>query len=279
LEAYFDPASQRELPWRQMVLLETDLPWLRAKYPTHLAYSRATVAELLAGRTPAPRRLEARQLASYVFLNRGDRFESRRLPLEAQLAPAFGLVVGDFDGDGREDLFIAQGFFGVRPEDARLDAGRGLLLLGDGQGGFAALRGQDSGVAIYEEQRGAATADYDGDGRADLVVTQHGDATVLLRNVGAKPGLRVRLAGSPTNPAGVGATLRLAFGERRGPVREVRAGGGYWSQDGFVQVLAAPEPPTALQVRWPGGEVRDYRLPPDAREVIAHASGQLEVKP
>jgi hypothetical protein len=279
VEAYFEPGSNRELPWRQMVLLETDLPWLRAKFPTHLAFSRATVADLFAGRAPAPQRLEARVLASLVFLNRGDRFDTRRLPLEAQLAPAFGLVVADFDGDGREDLFLAQGFFGTRPEDARLDAGRGLLLLGDGAGGFSPARGLDSGIAIYEEQRSAAVADYDGDGRPDLVVTQPREATVLLRNLGGKPGLRVRLAGGPANPAGLGATLRLTLGSHRGPAREVRAGGGYWSQDGFVQVLARPEVPTGLQVRWPGGVLREYELPAEAREVTVHITGKLEVSP
>ena len=277
IEAWSDPATSRVLPWRGMSALEKDLIWLRARFPTHAAFARASVPELLAGF--APRRAEARQLASLVFLNRGARFEARPLPLEAQLAPAFGLAVADFDGDGREDLFVAQGFFGTRPEDGRLDAGRGLVLLGDGRGGFTAMSGAESGVVIYGEQRGAAVADYDGDGRPDLVVTQHGGATQLLRNVGARPGLRVRLAGPPGNPAGVGAVLRWTCGERAGPAREVRAGGGYWSQDGFTQVLAMPAPPGVLRVRWPGGVVREYALPSEARELTVHVSGKLEVSP
>jgi hypothetical protein len=100
-----------------------------------------------------------------------------------------------------------------------------------------------------------------------------------LRNVGARPGLRVRLAGPPGNPAGVGAVLRWTCGERAGPAREVRAGGGYWSQDGFTQVLAMPAPPGVLRVRWPGGVVREYALPSEARELTVHVSGKLEVSP
>lgn len=275
VEAWPERATQRVLPWRQMATLAKDLIWLRSRYPTHTAYAEAAAPEMLVGFSP--QRLEARQLASLLFLNRGGRFEVRPLPLEAQLAPAFGLCVADFDGDGREDLFLAQGFFGTRPEDGRLDAGRGLLLLGDGRGGFTARSGTESGIIIYGEQRGAATADYDGDGRPDLVIAQHVADVKLLRNAGARPGLRVRLVGPPANPAGVGALLRLAWDERQGPAREVRAGGGYWSQDGFIQVLATPAPPRTLHVRWPGGVSRDYVVPPNAREVWVFPEGRLEV--
>src|SRR5258708_1123555 len=52
---------------------------------------------------------------------------------------------------------------------------------------------QEFGLKICGEQLGAAALDYDHDGRVDLVVTQNGSATALWDNVGAKPGLRVRL--------------------------------------------------------------------------------------
>src|SRR4029079_17386752 len=126
--------------------------------------------------------LEARSLESTIFLNRGDRFEARSLPAEAQFAPAFGICVADFDGDGSDDVFLSQNFFGVRPDTSRYDAGRGLLLRGDGRGGFAAVSGQQSGLMIYGEQRAAAAADYDRDGRIDLAVTQVGAETKLYRN-------------------------------------------------------------------------------------------------
>jgi hypothetical protein len=110
-------------------------------------------------------------------------------------------------------------------------------------------------------------ADFDRDGRADLVVTQNGAATKLFRNAGAKPGVRVRLKGAETNPDGIGAAVRLFFGEKAGPVRDVRAGGGYWSQDSAVQVLAAPRTPTRVWVRWPGGKTTLKDIASDAREV------------
>ena len=139
------------------------------------------------------------------------------------------------------------------------------------------MPGQESGVAVYGEQRGCALADYDGDGRVDLVVTQNGNATKLFHNVGAKPGLRVRLKGGPGNPTGVGAQMRLIYGERKGPVREIHAGSGYWSQDGAVQVLGTPQTPTQLWVRWAGGRTTTNSVPPGAREIEVDVGGKTRV--
>ena len=49
------------------------------------------------------------------------------------------------------------------------------------------MPGQESGVVVYGEQRGAAAGDLDGDGRPDLVVTQNGSTTRLFRNIGVRP--------------------------------------------------------------------------------------------
>jgi len=89
--------------------------------------------------------VQATTLASMVFFNRTNHFEAVALPYEAQIAPAFAVNVGDFDGDGNEDIFLSQNFFAVasgamammfRIEDAghRLDSGRGLWLRGTGGG-------------------------------------------------------------------------------------------------------------------------------------------------
>ena len=111
----------------------------------------------------------------------------------------------------------------------------------------------------------------------DLVVTQNGAETKLYHNVGARPGLRVRLKGPPGNPQGAGAQMRLRFGQRQGPVREIHAGSGYWSQDGAVQVLGTPETPTQIWLRWPGGQVTTSAIPENAREIAIDPSGKIEV--
>jgi hypothetical protein len=276
LEAHFDKGLNKVVPWRDLTAISEALPFVQEKFSTFRAFGEASVAEILGAKFKLAKEAAATTLDSMVFLNRGGRFAARPLPVEAQFAPAFGTAVGDFDGDGNEDIFLSQNFFGVEVETSRYDAGRGLWLRGDGQGGFEAIPGQASGIEIYGQGRGCALADFDGDGRVDLVVAQNHGATKLYRNRGARPGLRVRLAGPPGNPQGIGASLRLAFGQRMGPAREIHAGSGYWSQDSAVQVLATPEAPSRISVRWPGGKLVSADVPPGAREIEVALDGKVK---
>ena len=253
LLAQQDPRIGRVAPLTTFQQLNQALPGAARRLRTFAAFADAGVDQILGSAAPSAVRLGVTTLDHMLFLNRGDHFEARPLPAEAQLAPAFYVGVADFDGDGNEDLFLSQNFFATDITTPRYDAGRGLLLLGDGAGGLKPVAGQRSGLAIYGEQRGAAYADYDGDGRVDLAVSQNGAVTRLFHNTGAAPGVRVRLVGPPGNPTAIGARMRLRYGEKEGPIREIQAGSGYWSQNGAVQVLGRSGEPTALRVRWPGG--------------------------
>jgi enediyne biosynthesis protein E4 len=279
IEAYQDAERQTVWPLQQIHQVAEAYPLVRTFFSRYEPYARATLPQIYGEALRSASLVEANWLESTVFLNRDGSFEAHPLPLEAQLAPAFGLCVADADGDGREDLFLSQNFFAVQAEHSRYDAGRGLWLKGDGHGGFVAWPGAQSGVVAYGEQRGAAVADYDGDGRIDLLVGQNAAETKLFHNVGGRPGLRVRLKGPPGNPDGIGALLRLVIGPRKGPAREVQAGSGYDSQNGAVQVLAAPETEsrTGIWVRWSGGKEFEGNVPENAKEIVVSFAGGIEV--
>jgi hypothetical protein len=257
------------VPRRRLDVLGRELPPLQEHFTSHRKFSEAALTEVLSPFPVKPKRLEVTTLASMMFFNRGDHFEAVALPKEAQWAPAFGVNVADFDGDGRQDVFLSQNFFAMESETPRLDAARGLLLRGAGGGKLEPVAA-GSGIEVYGEQRGSATCDFDKDGRVDLVVTQNGAATRLFQNVGAKPGLRVRLQGPPGNPHGVGATLRLKAGDKLGPAQEVQAGSGYWSQNSSVLVVATVEKPTEIVVRWPGGVESTTTVGAKREVTIAH---------
>jgi len=275
----WDERLKRYLPTRDLLALFTGYPGLRGVFQTHRAFANAGVQTLLDHHPTPARSVTAAVLQSMLFLNRPDGFEAKPLPPEAQLSPAFGVSVGDLDGDGVDDLFLAQNFAAFPTDADRLDAGRGLWLRGLGAASFTPVKGHDAGLAIYGDQRACALADYDADGRLDLVVTQNGGRTRLFRNNQAKPGLRVRLAGSRLNPDAIGASARLHFGQAPDTVfgtwREWQLGGGYGSQDGLTKVLATPHSPSAIEIRWPSGKTTRTSLPAGLTEITLTPNGKI----
>jgi hypothetical protein len=273
LFARADSVTGREMPLESFARLGAAIPAVRRRFATHGEFAEASAAQVLGPDSVRIARIGSTTHDHLVLMNRGGRFEARPLPAMAQWAPAHGVAVADFDGDGREDLFLAQNLFPTEIGTPRLEAGVGLLLLGDGVGVFRPLALRESGIVIRGDQRGVAVADFDGDGRPDLAVAQNAGPTVLLKNVTGRPGLRVRLAGPDAgNPSAIGAQMRLEGAGWSGPVRSVTLGGGYWSSGSFTGVLSDVRPPRAVWVRWPSGREERYPVSGDAREVVLRPS-------
>jgi hypothetical protein len=141
IEAQYDDRLRGIAPLMPLGRLMTALPAVRLGMRTFAAYANATLPGVLGAELERARRLEATTLDHQVFLNRGRKFEAMPLPPEAQFAPAFYVGVADFDGDGHEDVFLAQNFFPTEIGTPRYDAGRGLLLRGRGDGTFVPVPG------------------------------------------------------------------------------------------------------------------------------------------
>jgi len=274
-ESYSGGSTAKTLPIRSFAEVLRAIPFLHELYPTYAAYANDTTGHILGEQKNKLAAIRLTSFMSVVMINRGDRLDVSPLPLEAQLAPVFGISVADFNADGSEDLFLAQNFFGTRPDFPRMDAGRGLLLNGDGNGGFKPVNSWMSGIRMTGDQRGSAVADFDRDGRADLLAGQNAGKTKLYRNQFPKRGLRVRLSGRNRNSSGIGAKLRLSSITELGPAREIRAGGGYRSQDATTQVMALGDAtPTRLQVYWPSGVTSTTSIPPGASEITVQEPTQ-----
>ena len=103
VEAFFDHKRGRIVPWRDLDAVAKPLPWVRERFPTSQAYGEASLEEILGQRLKVCKEVRVNWLDTTIFLNRGDHFEIKALPLEAQFAPAFGVCVGDLDGACRID--------------------------------------------------------------------------------------------------------------------------------------------------------------------------------
>ncbi len=157
------------------------LPYLRDRYSSYEEYALQTVADIFSEAELSDAVLKrAYTFETALARNEGDgSFTLLPLPVEAQIAPTYGILPGDIDGDGHLDLLLAGNFDGVKPEIGRMSAGHGLVLRGDGTGAFQPVPGVESGFIVPGQARDIQRIRT---GRGDLyVVTRNDDRPLVFR--------------------------------------------------------------------------------------------------
>jgi hypothetical protein len=149
------------------------LPYLKSRFQNYKDYAKKTVTDIFTPQELSDALLKrVSTFATSLLLNNGNgSFTVMPLPDEAQLAPVYGILPGDFDHDGHVDLLLAGNFDGFKPEIGRMAASYGLLLKGDGKGHFTAMPRARSGFFVPGQSRDIAR-----------VRTSHGDEIVVARN-------------------------------------------------------------------------------------------------
>ncbi|MEM6990188.1 MAG: CRTAC1 family protein [Myxococcota bacterium] len=154
----------------------------------------------------------------------------------------------DYEGDGDEDLYLANGWIPGSPADKQ----RNQMFVRDGDTFYVAP--ESSGEAFAGNSRGVALLDADGDGDTDLAVAGYEEPPRLLRNEqkgGAFVGVRLS---APGNTRGVGAVIELAAPGLPVQRRVVTCGVGYLGQDdGVARFGVGKAKRVSLVVRWPDG--------------------------
>jgi hypothetical protein len=199
----------------------------------------------------------------------------------------FACFFFDVDLDGWLDIFAANGH--VSDDIARVQptityAQPPHLFRNLGGKKFEVLSAQlGPDFAKSMVARGAAYADYDGDGDLDLLVTENNGPARLLRNDGGSNHLlRVTLAGTSSNRDGIGAKVRV-LRDQGGPLTQmVKTGSSYLSQSELPLTfgLGASAKVTGIEVIWPNGKSeRVAAVAGDQAIVIQEGKGVIRATP
>ena len=192
-------------------------------------------------------------------------FEERSEQVGLETLWPWGISVGDFDNDGHQDVFLASGMgfpFYYWPN---------RLMLNNGDGTFAD-HAEASGIeppvqGYYHEKRiqgresvrssrCAAAADFNGDGRLEIITNNFNDIPYYFQNEfdGDNSYLALRLQGTRSNRDAIGAQVKARIGDTT-MIRLVQSAGGYLSQQSRTVHfgLGKHKQVDQVEIRWPSG--------------------------
>ncbi|MDF2158294.1 VCBS repeat-containing protein [Algoriphagus sp. CAU 1675] len=122
---------------------------MRSKFTDYASYASAKMGDLFSEEElQNAQLLEANTLESYYLENTPNGFIPHKLPVLAQSFPLFSILPLDLNQDGNMDLVLGGNQRNTRIRIGNIDAGLGLVLLGDGNGNFKTLYSNESGLSI-----------------------------------------------------------------------------------------------------------------------------------
>lgn len=142
-------------PFVQKGDLVTQLPGLKKKYLKFGDYTHQTISDIFSSNDlQRSVVLQAHELRTSLFVNDGKgNFRMQPLPVEAQIAPMYGIALQDFDKDGNADILLGGNLYRSKPEFGIYDASYGVFFKGDGQLNFRWIPNKESGFFVKGEIR------------------------------------------------------------------------------------------------------------------------------
>lgn len=140
--------------------MQKQLILIRKKFEKYADFGRATVKDVFnADEMKDVRVLTANYMRTAWIENKGGmKFTLHELPIEAQMAPVYGMATTDLNADGFVDLMMIGNDFGMETGQGRADAFNGLVLLNQAGKGFRAVDFPESGLFVPGDARAMAFA-------------------------------------------------------------------------------------------------------------------------
>ena len=128
----------------------------RRSFPDYRSFANSTFDKMF---TPEQMKgalvLTANTFSHAYIKNLGNgKFEMSPLPDVTQYSCLTGMIADDFNGDGKLDLLAVGNDYGTEVTVGRYDACNGILLIGDGKGGFSPRRSEETGWYVPGDAKG-----------------------------------------------------------------------------------------------------------------------------
>jgi hypothetical protein len=133
------------VPIRGRECTSQQCPMIAQKFPTFLSFAESDLKGILGQDIENAYHKQAYLFSTVIFINDKGKFVMKKLPVEAQLSTVNGILVNDFDGDGKKDILLAGNKFNVEVETTPADAAVGLFLKGTTNGDFISTKPNESG--------------------------------------------------------------------------------------------------------------------------------------
>ncbi len=125
-----------------------ELNYIKDKFPTYRAFAAADVDDILGKKIEKAMHYEAYLFSHTFFGKQSNSYSKHRLPTEPQFSVINGILIKDFNKDGKPDVLIAGNMFESEPETTCADANIGSLLLNMGNGEWENIEGGESGFFV-----------------------------------------------------------------------------------------------------------------------------------
>lgn len=148
----------KQYPHAQLKDLASHMPTIQRNYSKYHDYAVQSIENVFPKEAlNASTKLEARYFASvYLENNNNKGFNIKNLPARAQFAPVYGMNVVDYNNDGNLDVVMVGNSLSTQIEMGHEDAFNGLVLQGDGKGGFAAQAALETGFYTPNDAKSLA---------------------------------------------------------------------------------------------------------------------------
>ena len=170
---------------------------------------------------------------------------------------AFGVVMADFDFNGEDDIFIANGHiddWSPRGEDFEQTL---QLFTFDGSHWHDVSA---NGGEIFRQRfisRAVAVADYDSDGDLDIACVRQNQPALILRNEETHGNwLRFRFIGKSNNRNGIGVKVTVTSADGEPLVQQLCGGTSYCASHEPVLTFGVGRTPLTAEIRWPNGIIQ-----------------------